>query len=77
MPHTLPWRLLLKLVNDKKWRGLPAIKNARMPQNPRRFSTTPSRTLLKKRSARETRQDRDHAVGILGDHRVRFLQNAS
>ena len=42
---------------NRKRRGLLTIKNARMPQKRRRFSTTPSRTPLKNPSARETRKD--------------------
>ena len=44
-------------------------KNVKRPQKPRRSS-------CKKRNARETRQDRDHEGGGLGDHGGRLLQDA-
>ena len=52
-------------------------KNAKKPQKPRRSSTGPQKALLQKnRSARETRQDRDHEGGGLGDHAGGLLQGA-
>ena len=67
-PQQRPWRPLLNHVNGKKRRGASASKNARRPQKSGRFTAAPSRTPLKKRSCGETRQDRDHEGGILGDH---------
>ena len=58
----------VKLINKvlQKWRN---YENCLL-------QTTPSRTLLKKRSARETRKDCDHEDGIPGDHGSRLLQYA-
>ena len=72
-----PWRLLLKHVNVKKKRGCFTSKKCQETAEAETiFNNTIKDTLAKNRSARETRQDRDHEGGGLGDHGGRLLQGA-
>ena len=77
MPLLRPWRPLLKHVIVKKKRGLFTSKKMSRDRRSRDdLQRHHERHSCKDRSVRETRQDRDHEGGGLGDHGGRLLQDA-
>ena len=77
MPLVRPWRLLLKHVIVKKKRCFFTSKKMSRDRKSRDdLQRHHRRHSYKNRSARETRQDRDHEGGGLGDHAGGLLQDA-